>query len=375
MKNSPIDELENDAFSTYYSSILSASYSEPEFYILGDTQVYEEGWRLPDFLFQHPERVMIIWAENCGLSKLDPRISQLINLASLELDNTELSELSEEIISLKNLRHLNLNRCRLKIFPEELLQLPTLRFLSVSSNQIPEIPQSIHKIEELRELDISENPIAQIPKNLSQLKYLHTLKLGNRTHTNYSKYFLVFPEVILDCEKIINLNIGGLFETIPEEISNLYNLMSLNLGYNRNIKEIPKSIGSLIFLKYLDLKYNQLTELPDSMIRLKHLTSLDIQGNVFRHFPEPLLVLPCLKELSLDEAIFEPSILTKSCSLNTLRQITINLEPQIHQNGKNFSEVSYDSISKIRQRYLDKLDQAKTYLPETIEIYPCEKSL
>ena len=78
----------------------------------------------------------------------------------------------------------------------------------------------------------------------------------------------------------INLRFNQLSGELPESIGNLTNLTSLYLDLNQLSDEIPESVGNLTNLTALSLSSNQLSgEIPESVGNLTNLTVLRLSGN------------------------------------------------------------------------------------------------
>ena len=89
-----------------------------------------------------------------------------------------------------------------------------------------------------------------------------------------------------DCYSINVTNItrinAGLTGSIPSEIGNLTDLVTLKLPYNNLTGSIPPEIGNLSNLQKLELQYNDLTgPLPNELWNLIELTQLRLQKNEF----------------------------------------------------------------------------------------------
>ena len=66
------------------------------------------------------------------------------------------------------------------------------------------------------------------------------------------------------------------------------------------LTSIPKEIGSLQFLRSIDLEINLLTSLPYEIYNLDLLRFLNLSENQLQHLPEGIHKLTNLKELNLD---------------------------------------------------------------------------
>ena len=76
---------------------------------------------------------------------------------------------------------------------------------------------------------------------------------------------------------------------IPESIGSLTFLKKLNLKRNE-LKEIPSSIKNLTKLKELDLSHNKFEEIPHIIINLKRLENLNIKHNNIQDIPDTFKV-------------------------------------------------------------------------------------
>jgi Leucine-rich repeat (LRR) protein len=110
---------------------------------------------------------------------------------------------------------------------------------------------------------------------------------------------------------------------LSEGIGDLSNLEYLNLGYN-NITEVPPSLGKLTNLQYLFLHSNQLTDLPDELSSLTNLTDLTISSNeTLTKLPDVVTKLSSITDLDIGY-----------CSITTL--------PVEIKNLQNLEELSVD---------------------------------
>lgn len=84
--------------------------------------------------------------------------------------------------------------------------------------------------------------------------------------------------------------------SLPKEIGRLPNLEWLNLNGNQ-LTELPKEIDQLVNLKWLFIDGNQLTELPVELALLGKLEYLDLNGNQITELPNEISQLSNLKHL------------------------------------------------------------------------------
>jgi len=108
------------------------------------------------------------------------------------------------------------------------------------------------------------------------------------------------PEQIGDLTDLTSLNLGdNQLTTLPERIGNLTALTSLDLNHNQ-LTTLPEQIGNLTALTFLNLSNNQLTTLPERIGNLTALTSLDLGSNQLTTIPEQIGNLTALTSLDFD---------------------------------------------------------------------------
>ena len=117
-------------------------------------------------------------------------------------------------------------------------------------------------------------------------------------------------------------------KNLPKEIGSMVYLKHLNLSFNR-IEAVPSSIGNLRDLRWLSLVGNMVEELPESLGGLTGLEYLDVSSNAIRVLPEEIGNLQNLRILNI--------------SGNNLRELPeslgtlTNLE-RVYLNGNNISK-------------------------------------
>ncbi|KAL5999547.1 hypothetical protein ACLOJK_037832, partial [Asimina triloba] len=90
-------------------------------------------------------------------------------------------------------------------------------------------------------------------------------------------------------------------KTLPRTIGKLKHLRYLDLSFSW-IVELPNVIGKMKYLKYLDLSYSKLSELPNAIGKLKHLTYLDLSWSNIVELPNAIGKLKHLTYLDLSRS-------------------------------------------------------------------------
>jgi internalin A len=112
-------------------------------------------------------------------------------------------------------------------------------------------------------------------------------------------YWKGFPrdkQTLLTIAELYFWNWNKQLTELPESIGNLTNLMTLKLMCHQLIK-LPESIGNLTNLTWLALKQNKLAELPESIGNLTHLQKLNLYNNKLTKLPESIGNLTNLTEI------------------------------------------------------------------------------
>jgi Leucine-rich repeat (LRR) protein len=169
------------------------------------------------------------------------------------------------------------------IIPDTLGYLDRLRILRLTGNKIKgELPVGIFNLNDLRILKLNSNRLSGgIQVNIGDLSNIDTLWLNNNTFGCFEYDWDCDPfgeeETCCKIHCDISEHCDG---NIPESITNLDGLQSLQLQNNQLTGSIPTNIGDIDSLKYFYLDNNILTgEIPASIGNLKKLRRLYLLNN------------------------------------------------------------------------------------------------
>ncbi|XP_042942796.1 receptor-like protein EIX2 [Carya illinoinensis] len=254
---------------------------------------------LPDCWTYIRDLIVLNLANNNFYGKIPDSMGSLVSVQFLHLSNnglvgkipTSLKKCSELITI-----DLGANNLSGTIPPWIGDSLPNLVILNLRSNQLyGTFPLSLCHLSYIQILDISLNKIeGTIPECISNLtamsRTMDTMSSaiyaynGSRSYEDYA--FLVWKGRVfvfkntLGLVKMIDLSNNKLHGEIPEGITNLTELIALNLSRNNLSGLITPKIGLLRNVESLDLSRNQFYgEIPMSISNLSFLNQLDLSAN------------------------------------------------------------------------------------------------
>ncbi|XP_055540031.1 uncharacterized protein LOC129726874 isoform X2 [Wyeomyia smithii] len=233
-----------------------------------------------------------IFKELRALEVLDVSNNMLVSF----LDNFFLTNKQLRVLRLKN----NIIE---KISKNALYGLKKLQVLDLSSNKLVFIDRNaFDTLEDLRHLYVNQNQIYILPSTVfSALKNVQSINLSNnvmRTLPNSifsSQYKL--ERLYLDATNLETLSnwISRHNKTINKDI--LRNLRHLSIRNNTRLKEIePCVFRNVPNLETLLLSNNRLTSLPKEIGELTKLRYLDVANNDIMYIPEQIRNLHMLQE-------------------------------------------------------------------------------
>lgn len=231
-------------------------------------------------------------ARQIGLKSVHPAIGDLICLEYLDLRWNQIASIPESIGNLCSLKHLDLAGNPLENIPESIGGLSSLKILYLGGKSLQMIPESIGNLANLEQLGLA-GCYADLPESMGSLRSLMQF--------NCSAPLTRLPASFLGLEKLQTVRMEGassdfelrllfgmhwlkslalndcLFQSIPDEISNLKSLEKLDLSGTK-IAELPRSILALENLQTLDVSSTLLTSLPAWLADMKSLKMVVAKG-------------------------------------------------------------------------------------------------
>ncbi|GFS28512.1 chaoptin [Trichonephila inaurata madagascariensis] len=208
----------------------------------------------------------------------------LSNLKSLILSNNQIQVLDSGFLDgLQHLEHLDLSQNLLEILPVDISAIPSLKTLILYSNKIRSVSRiPLNKFVSLEYLDLRRNRIYEIPTNgFADMKNLKELHLDINTVRKVSSGMFIGLENLSD----LTLNDNRILAFPSEPLNVFKNLKKLNLDYNRIAAISREILAPANKNKELSLAFNLISEIPDgTFTEFKNLELLNLHGNKITDF-------------------------------------------------------------------------------------------
>uniref|UniRef100_A0ACD5YR61 Uncharacterized protein n=1 Tax=Avena sativa TaxID=4498 RepID=A0ACD5YR61_AVESA len=255
--------------------------------------------------------------------------------------------ISESLGNLTGLRYLNLSHNSLSggLRPE-LVSSSNITILDVSFNQLNGTLHGLPSSTPLQVLNISSNLFAgQFPSTIWRaMENLIALNASNNSFTG------PIPTGVCNTSSslaVLDLCLNKLSGNIPPGFGNCSRLRELRAGYNNLSGTLPDNLFDATLLEYLSFPNNDLHGGLDStrMTNLRNLVTLDLGGNKFSgKIPDSIGQLKELEELHLDNNNISGEL--PSALSNCTNLITIDLK------SNNFSgeltKVNFSNLPNLR---------------------------
>ncbi len=168
----------------------------------------------------------------------------------------------------------------------------------------PDFPKGLWRMHQVVDLKIVNYQVDTIPEEITSLANLKSLELYVAMHH--------FPEHILGLSQLQSLRLynqdAHFYETFPADITKLSSLQELHLHSLPAI--VPASVGTLIQLKVLTLSSFKETKLPEELVQLQNLTTIDLDYSRNLDWPNVFTQLAQLPHLK--------TIILSNCQVETL---------------------------------------------------------
>ncbi|XP_065083103.1 leucine-rich repeat-containing protein 57-like [Ochlerotatus camptorhynchus] len=197
----------------------------------------------------------------------------------------------------------------------------------LKENFIPSVPAWFcEEMTRLKFVCLAGNMITEVPEQISLLQNLESLNLSQ-----------------------------NLVEALPKTIGKLRNLCCLKLGENK-LTRMPKEIGTLENLEVLDLSKNRLTEVPTELANCTKLKDLILDDNyLLCRIPTKLFAMPQLMFISAERCnlVLLPFILNTTTleGVKVFNNYTLTHYPMVLE---KFMQPSYDLFTAIKPRKISK---------------------
>ncbi|CAN6685016.1 unnamed protein product [Malus baccata var. baccata] len=231
--------------------------------------------------FQHLDKLTHLELRDCTRLGYLPEMP--VNNRYLDLRGSGIKELPESVWSNENISYLNLRQCEdLKKLLSSRCKLKNLEKLDLNwCSKFENFPEILEPMEHLKSLSLIHTAVTEVPSSICNLKYLESLDLTQCS--SFSK----FPEILKPMEHLVSLCLQDTaVEMLPSSIGNLNRLQDLNLSRRCQLKDVPKSIYSLINLKRLNFwGCRRLEKLPSSSVGFLSLEELELSFSGILEIP------------------------------------------------------------------------------------------
>ncbi|XP_044396147.1 receptor-like protein EIX1 [Triticum aestivum] len=162
----------------------------------------------------------------------------------------------------------------------------SLKHLNLEENMIDEVlPAELGNLSALEILQLSGSFVkGMLPDTLINLCNLKIIDLTwNEIEGDVTGFIERLPKCSLSKLQVLLLDHNNITGSLPDSVSRMTSLITLNLAFNGLTGNLTTGIGNLSNLTYLDLRYNQMGGLitEEHFSKLPHLQELHLSANSF----------------------------------------------------------------------------------------------
>jgi leucine-rich repeat protein SHOC2 len=262
----------------------------------------------------------------------------LDNLETLSICNDSIESIPAEIAGLKRLRELRIYSEKIARLPKEIGEKLPLTGLNLQCPKLEALPDSFANLKTIKRFSFTLCNLTAIPGYIYDWTNLEEfeLSMANSFQGPYTKLKTI-PKNIGNLRKLRYLNLGGGSITkIPDSLGNCP-LIHLNLSGDFSI--VPETMGNCKNLKRVFIDSDKLTALPESFCKLQALEELRLNTFALKALPSAFGSLSSLKSLD----IFSGALTTLPESIGGLKNL-VNLRIDAHNVIKlpeSFKKLSY----------------------------------
>jgi hypothetical protein len=193
---------------------------------------------------------------------LPDAIYEMNALKVMKINHGPLGTLPSSINEMfKKLKVLDFSYNKLTVVPETTGEMK-LSSMTLSNNNLAFLPHSVWVNENIFYIELDNNNISIISASIENALSLSHIFLSNNSLTE-------IPNQLFELNVITLFIDGNKLCHIPSVIGQSVNLRHLKLNNNRNISNVPESIGKLARLHDIDLRNNAIEKIPHTLNNLR----------------------------------------------------------------------------------------------------------
>lgn len=285
------------------------------------------------------------------LNELIPRLSKVKRIKLLESDISSIS--NDTFKGLYLIQSIDVSNLAIKsIEPNSFYDLILLTDLSVRMNQLNYLPDDLlngYDLRSLKLLDLSFNRLKSIQNQFKPgIRTLEYLSIFNNQIRSIDGQ--VFSELV--GLKHLDLGSNKLASIKETSFTGLINLQTLILNSNQLTSIKPTTfIPFKNSLQYLDLSYNELTQIPIELSNVNHLTVLDLSNNQIQSITQHTFTENVLKTLEILNLESNQIKTVQFPAFKSLNFLSLNHNQVTQLNGSLFKNMNLQSIKDLKVKY------------------------